>query len=169
MPDYLETRLKHSYLATLLVCLATSVSTFAADPFPQSPDPELTPGSLCQRHSELRYPERIPYCNRSVGKGLKQDIIETYDDRLGYEVGEMNRGEFKIDHYIPLCMGGSNVSDNLWPQHRTVYTLTDPLEQIACDKMAQGRLRQAEAVELIKRAKANPPEAPEITKQVREM
>lgn len=113
----------------------------------------MTPGSLCPRADETRYPERIKYCQRNVDRETKQDIIREYDRKLGYEIGSMPRYDFKIDHVIPLCAGGSNSRDNLWPQHKSVYNITDPMEPLACDKMKMGRLRQADAVRMIIRAK----------------
>jgi len=83
-------------------------------------------------------------------------IIRTYDIELGYDIGRMNRQDFKIDHYIPLCMGGSNETSNLWPQHKSVYFYTDRLEEAACTKMREGRLIQARAIDLIREAKADP-------------
>ena len=61
----------------------------------------------------------------------------------------MERMDFKIDHFIPLCAGGSNDSENLWPQHKSVYVETDPIEPIICEKMAQGLMKQKDAVLLI--------------------
>ena len=150
----------------LSLVLSLTQSAFGQPSFPTSPDPSLTPGSLCDKPDSKRYPEGIPYCSRSVKSDLKRDIMETYDEKLSYKVTSMKRADFKIDHYIPLCMGGSNQPNNLWPQHESVYEITDPLEQIACEKMAAGKLRQAEAVELLRRAKANLGEAPAIIRQV---
>jgi hypothetical protein len=165
MPDYLETRLKNFHLVSLLALFSSAIC-LAGGSFPASPDPKLTPGSLCEKQSELRYPERIKYCNRHVSSSTKYDIIDTYDQILGYSIGDMPRGQFKIDHYIPLCMGGSNERDNLWPQHESVYRFTDRLEQVACERMAQGKLLQADAIALIRRAKADPAQAPAITEDL---
>lgn len=128
--------------------------------FPKGPNQELTPGDVCHNPDSYRYEERIAYCERDVDPKLKAQIIKQYDRELGYSVGSMPRGKFKIDHYIPLCMGGSNEAINLWPQHESVYKVTDPLEQVLCEKMADGRLLQAEAIDMIKRAKKNLDEAP---------
>lgn len=152
-------------LSAFLVLLAPDV-TFAFQAYPTSPDPKLTPGSLCDRPSAKRYPEGIAYCKRNVESETKREIMREYDARLGYRVTSMQRAAFKIDHYIPLCAGGSNHVDNLWPQHVTVYTVTDPLEPAICGKMGQGKLRQADAVALIKRAKANLDQVPAILRQV---
>ncbi|MBC7690548.1 MAG: HNH endonuclease [Methylotenera sp.] len=143
-----------------------AISASALDRFPQSPDPALTPGAVCKAGKVYRYPEHVLYCSRSVGSALKQQIMANYDARLGFVVTQMNRREFKIDHYIPLCMGGSNDITNLWPQHQTVYQYTDRIEMEACNRMFEGRLKQAEAIELIKRAKANPSQSQDILKYV---
>jgi hypothetical protein len=130
------------------------------------PDPRLTPGSLCQNGNTTRYPERIQYCQRNVDRDEKQLIFKMYDEKLGYSTRAMNRQQFKIDHFIPLCAGGSNNIDNLWPQHQSIFEVTDPLEPAVCGKMSAGRLKQAEAVELIRRAKLNLNEVGAILKQI---
>jgi hypothetical protein len=145
-----------------------SFSVFADQTsYPIRPDESLTPGSLCSNPDSKRYPEGIPYCSRSVKSALKHEIMQTYDERLGFGVTRMSRAAFKIDHYIPLCMGGSNNSDNLWPQHEAVYVVTDPLEQEACIKMSKGLLRQADAVVMIKQAKADLSQVPHLLAHVR--
>lgn len=155
-----------------LVCLSVlslSSASHAFDAFPLAPDPSLTPGSLCSDPSEFRYAENIPYCNRKVSGSEKSTVIVTYDKALGFEVLKMKREDFKVDHYIPLCMGGSNQPDNLWPQHKSVYEITDPLEGEACNRMAEGKLRQKEAIELMKRAKADLTEAPKVIEYVQDL
>jgi len=131
--------------------------------FPISPDASLTPGKFCERPSQYRYAERIGWCKRDVSRSTKARVIATYDARLGFRVGDMNRQEFKIDHYIPLCMGGSNAEENLWPQHQTVYSATDPIEQRLCELVAAGTMRQVEAVDLIRQSKADLAEARRLT------
>lgn len=144
-------------LASVLFALTVSSSAvFAlqAQRFPTQPDAILTPGELCQRADAIRYPEKIKYCNRDVRSDEKRDIIDTYDKARGFEVGRMQRSQFKIDHYIPLCAGGSNDRDNLWPQHESVYNITDPLEALICQKMSEGKLKQIDAIAIIKQGKA---------------
>ncbi len=139
----------------LLVSLLTSFS-HAATPYPTVPDPRLTTGSLCQRAEEVRYPERIKYCGRHVSPHQKDIIIQNYE-KLGYQVRRFNRNDFKIDHMVPLCAGGSNEMNNLWPQHKSVYAYTDPLESVGCQKLSMGRIKQAALIELFFQAKRNPP------------
>lgn len=139
----------------LFTALLASHTSFATGAFPKSPDPELTPGDLCHHADEYRYPERIAYCSREVERERKDLVIKTYDSVLQFHIHSLPRNKFKIDHFIPLCMGGSNEVKNLWPQHRSLYKVTDPLEQSLCEKLAQGKILQAEAIDLIKRAKLN--------------
>ena len=141
----------------LLVYLLMSLTSVFADNsyFPMGPNPQLTPGKLCDKPTTYRYPEHIAYCERDVTYDTKEILIQKYDNQLGYKIESLNREDFKIDHYIPLCAGGSNDPSNLWPQHKSVYVITDPVEPLVCDKMAAGRLRQSDAVKLIVRAKNN--------------
>lgn len=149
-------------LPILFVSQVSALYQPQQQPFPIGPDHRMTPGSVCTRPTEYRYPERIKYCRRDVETRLKREIIRLYDQNFGYQVGRMNRQDFKIDHYIPLCMGGSNDPDNLWPQHKSVFVHTDMLEQVMCEKMAAGRLLQAQAIHLIREAKNNLSQAQQI-------
>jgi hypothetical protein len=137
--------------------------------YPIGPNPGLTPGSLCERPTTKRYFEGIPYCARDVDSDVKREVMAAYDRELGFKVLKMDRGAFKIDHFIPLCMGGSNQPSNLWPQHESVYVITDLLEAVSCDKMAQGKLLQADAVAGIREAKLNLSKAQEILQRVRSL
>lgn len=137
-----------------LIILALSCSVFAANEFPTGPDARLTTGTLCDRPIEHRYPEQIAYCGRDVDSFTKNEVFTAYR-RIGYLLPTSDRAEYKIDHYIPLCMGGSNNSNNLWPQHVSIYTKTDSLEKAICDKMAAGRMHQADAVKMMRAVKNN--------------
>ncbi len=148
----LSVRLQQVSLLSLI--LLVFASAFAGQArYPKNPDPQLTPGTLCENADAYRYPERIKYCNRNVKTSTKYEIIDTYDKSRGFQIRQMDRQSFKIDHFIPLCMGGSNDRDNLWPQHVSVYNVTDPMEPLACQRMAEGKLSQSRAIELIKSAK----------------
>jgi len=131
--------------------------------YPMGPHDELTPGSFCSSPASYRYSERIAWCRRDVSSDVKRTVMVTYDNHLGYQVTRMNRQDFKIDHYIPLCMGGSNKTDNLWPQHKSVYAATDPIEQRLCELVASGEMRQAQAVGLVRQAKGDLDEARRLT------
>lgn len=143
-------------MKALFLALLVSTSLFAAieykAEYPKGPDALMTPGSLCERPDAYRYPEKIPYCNRDVDSSLKADIFQNYRND-GYRLDPKERSSYKIDHLIPLCAGGSNNEDNLWPQHKSVYEITDPMEPAACDAMKAGKIKQAEVVKLILAAK----------------
>ncbi len=146
---------KQGFFAGLFVVLGV-VSAYAgsrAQNFPIKPDAQITPGDLCNRPTARRYPEGINYCDRDVMSDTKRAVIQVYETKLGYNIMGNGRMNFKIDHYIPLCMGGSNEVKNLWPQHKSIYAQTDPLEPLLCQKMASGSLLQKDAVQLIIRAK----------------
>jgi hypothetical protein len=123
--------------------------------YPIMPEQTLTPGDTCDNPDEFRYKEKIAYCKRDVESSRKYAIMREYDAKFGYEITRMQRMDFKIDHFIPLCMGGSNENTNLWPQHKTVYEVTDPLEGELCELMKAGQLLQVDAIATIKKAKYN--------------
>jgi hypothetical protein len=153
--------------AVAALALMFSLSAFALDNgpdgrFPLGPDATMTPGALCQTGQTKRYPEGILYCERDVDRDLKRDLFRRYDVTLGYETQQMARADFKIDHFIPLCAGGANTAENLWPQHKSVYAITDPVEPLICEKMSEGVLKQAEAVQLVRKAKLNLSQVPSV-------
>ncbi len=147
------------FLKLSIVSLITTINFVSAsisDWFPITPNEKITPGDVCDVANSFRYPERIKYCEREVSRERKAAIFLTYDRELGFHTREMNRADFKIDHYIPLCMGGSNDDENLWPQHKTIYQQTDPLEPVLCELMASGQMLQAKAISIIRSVKQHP-------------
>ena len=151
---------------TLLFILSVLATNAYSLDYPKMPNPELTPGSLCDRPDTYRYPEHIAYCERDVTSHLKAEIFASYRNHLGYTLDLSNRSNYKIDHYIPLCAGGSNEEDNLWPQHISVFTITDPIESVGCEVLSAGKITQKELVSLIKQAKLNLTDAPKVLKRL---
>lgn len=147
---------KMPFIVVLFLSLVLSaLNVNAGDQFPIGPDARMTPGDVCKNSPVRRYAERIVYCNRDVDPSLKADIIREYDRELGYQIQSMSRGDFKIDHFIPLSIGGSNERENLWPQHRSIYEQTDALEGMLSEKISQGRIKQEEAIRVVREAKTN--------------
>ena len=144
--------MKHTLMLLLLV-VSSLVHAQGAE-YPLGPSARLTPGELCDRPSRYRYPENIAYCEREVST-LEKDVVFASYRQLGYRLSYTNRSSYKIDHYIPLCAGGSNNKENLWPQHISIANVTDSIEKLGCDKMALGKLSQARMVYLIKLVKNN--------------
>lgn len=155
----------------LLVLALTLVSNsaFAADEYPDTPDRRLTPGQLCQNGKRVRYQETIVCCERAVSKTEKHEIMRTYDQQLGFQTTQLPRQDFKIDHFIPLCLGGSNHETNLWPQHKTIYVKTDPIEQITCDLLRKGSLSQARAIDFVTEAKLDPAKSEQVMTELRNL
>ncbi len=152
-----------SLLSLVLMLVSSSLLAFGPQ-FPVGPNQKLTPGKLCDKPTAHRYPEQIAYCERDVSYETKEILIKNYDQKLGFQIESMDRAEFKIDHFIPLCAGGSNDTVNLWPQHKSVYEITDPVEPLICEKMLNGRLKQADAINLIMKAKLNLSQVPAVMK-----
>lgn len=121
--------------------------------FPVGPELDQTPGVVCTTPTAKRYPEQIDYCDRNVSGGLKNSIIAKYDQKYGYQIEKMPRGDFKIDHFIPLSIGGANDEGNLWPQHKSVYVITDPIELELSVLISAGKIKQADAIRAIKEVK----------------
>lgn len=145
--------MKYLFLILLLTTQVLAAREYIAE-YPKGPDSELTPGSLCDRPDAYRYAERIPYCNRDVDPTLKADVFREYREE-GYRLNPKQRDDYKIDHLIPLCAGGSNKESNLWPQHISIYTQTDPLESLGCEKLRAGKIKHRHLVQLILSAKRN--------------
>lgn len=143
------------FASVLMLSNAVMAGNYGKYHIPEGPHPVMTPGSLCTSSSTYRYSEKIKYCDRDVSSGLKKRIIEDYDDDLGYTIEEMPRADFKIDHFIPLSIGGSNEATNLWPQHKSIYEHSDPLETEVFNLISEGKITQAEAIRVIKECKLN--------------
>lgn len=64
------------------------------------PDRKLTPGRVAERDKD----------RAGVTLAMEQKVFARY--RLPWS----RRNEFKIDHLIPVELGGADTIDNLWPQ-----------------------------------------------------
>ena len=81
---------------TLLFVLAAEVRAQEA----LLPNPKLTPGRIAQSDKD----------RGGVTVEMEQKVFARY--RLPWS----SRAAFKIDHLIPLELGGADTIDNLWPQ-----------------------------------------------------
>lgn len=152
----------------LILLTLISFQSFAGTwSYPKAPDLTQTPGSLCDTPDTYRHPEQIPYCERNVNTFMKESIFLAYR-KLGYSLsGE--RSEYKIDHFIPLCLGGSNKPDNLWPQHQSISKLSDPIEAIGCEVLGKGNITQKELIERVVKAKLDISQAPKTFKYLKSL
>jgi hypothetical protein len=89
-------------LTILLIVSGLSANVLAEEGM--LPDPKLTPGKVARNGKERN--------------GVTEEMERKVFDR--YHIPWRRRLEFKIDHLIPLELGGADTIDNLWPQ--SLYT-----------------------------------------------
>jgi hypothetical protein len=124
----LDTPIRYAIVA---LALAAALPV-AAENLPIIADPSLTPGAVASTDSSdvcgvingLTYSKR----HRRTTAELKREIYAEYGvDRDGRD--------FEIDHRVPLCIGGADVRENLWPQEgweHPSYHDKDRLEVEVC-------------------------------------
>ena len=82
----------------------------AATSAPTMPDPKLTPGdTLPVTLADIQvkgYSAKV----RNVPVSVKREVYASYG------IAHWNKGEYEVDHLIPLSLGGSNSKKNLWPE-----------------------------------------------------
>jgi hypothetical protein len=75
------------------------------------PDKECTPGAIFKEVTKEQictpgYSQNV----RNVSKNIKNKVYEEYD------IYSHKTGEYEVDHFIPLELGGSNDIANLFPE-----------------------------------------------------
>jgi hypothetical protein len=134
-------------LAAALLLLALAFPA-VAQTAREVPDPILTPGlietsdqsEVCGVVDGLTYSKR----HRATTSGMKAEVFRRY----GMSVPHANRGEWEIDHLVPLCAGGQDALENLWPQYREGqwgFPVKDKLEAEACREVCHGHVPLATA------------------------
>ena len=105
----------------------------------QPPAPE---GSLCPAGSpDHGYTiQGVAYCQRRVPGKLRASIFARY----GIPRGRWHL--YELDHVIPLCLGGGNGPENLWPELWVHAKRKDVLESRLCRALKAGKMTQAAAV-----------------------
>lgn len=129
----------------ILVLLLSTV----AFGYPSKPDDSITKPHYCTQadkdFSEFRYQEKIAVCKRKVTDATKAAVYNSYN------VPQVERKEYTVDHLVPLSMGGSNNKLNLWPQHRSISTAR--LESELYKKLKGGEIKRSEAVDQLLKVK----------------
>jgi hypothetical protein len=101
------------------------------------PNPKLTPGRVAQRDKD----------KRGVTVTMEQKVFARY--RLPWS----RRAEFKIDHLIPVELGGADTIDNLWPQSVRAKPYgadrKELLTEVLLQRIARGQITLAQAQEQI--------------------
>jgi hypothetical protein len=127
-------------LPAVILLIISSTITLAQSPVLND---MLTPGKVastdvnevCQRGG-LTYSQS----HRQTSEALKDWVMREY--------GMTSRKGFEIDHRVPLCLGGADEADNLWPQDYSGEPNAhekDKLEAFACRSVCHGNMPLAKA------------------------
>jgi hypothetical protein len=97
------------------------------------PNPKLTPGKIARNDKDRN--------------GVTEEMERHLFDR--YHIPWRRRAEFKVDHLIPLELGGADVMENLWPQslYARPYSVErkELLTQQLLARIAAGKMTLAQA------------------------
>ena len=126
---------------TLFLAIALS-SFFGATATPQEtlvPNAKLTPGRVAVSDKD----------RHGVTIGMEKEVLRRY--HIPWE----RRAEFRIDHLIPLELGGADTIDNLWPQKIRAKPYGPDrkklLTEVLLMKVQTGKMTLAQAQEEIRR------------------
>jgi len=101
------------------------------------PNRKLTPGRVARKDKDH--------------SGVTEEMERRVFDR--YHIPWRRRLEFKVDHLIPVALGGADTVENLWPQslHTRPYNAQrkELLTQILLARIAAGKMTLAKAQEEI--------------------
>lgn len=113
------------------------------------PSCTMTPGALCTttdpNYDGKAYAEQVPHCARNVPTALKAQVAAAYGN-----IPQSSWSNYEFDHYIPLCVGGSDDIKNLWPQPIADAQKKDVVENDVCAKLRAGTMTQAQAIATIR-------------------
>ncbi len=120
---------------------------FAFDP--NYPDPTLTPGVT--REVTVKELCRVGSTKdaRHVTAKMKREVFHRY----GFVDGEFKPGDYEIDHFMSLEIGGANDINNLWPQpYKGQWTarMKDVVETNLHRRMCKGQLTLTQIQMIIK-------------------
>jgi hypothetical protein len=131
-------------LALAIAALLTLAGASGATDYAIIPDPELTPGAV-------RTTDVGDICAHGT-RELRHWSRER-DSRILAEYGlpPGPHPQFKVDHLVPLCLGGADSDSNLWPEPRRALEpewnaeRKDDLEARLCQMVCAGALDVREA------------------------
>ena len=104
------------------------------------PDPRLTPGDVLRVTAEQVSVPGYASKVRNVSVAEKRAVFTEYG--LGYPQA---KGAYECDHFIPLCLGGSNSVENLWPEPAPQFHWKDGLEVYLWREVRAGTITLAHA------------------------
>lgn len=124
----------------LLALIATAALVTPALAADIRPDPDLTDGSVRIDGHAI-----ATACDHTNHRGAmtadrRDEVLTTYGLPPGHHPN------YEIDHLIPLCLGGADDFDNLWPQpRRSIEPIwnaeaKDRLEHKLCQMVCAGKI-----------------------------
>jgi hypothetical protein len=126
-------KLMISLLTGFVLCAATARAQEAL-----LPKPKLTPGRVAKSDKE----------RAGVSLAMEQKVFARY--RLPWA----SRAAFKIDHLIPVELGGADTIDNLWPQSLRARPYGADRKELLAEvlrlKVVRGQMTLEEAQELMR-------------------
>lgn len=113
------------------------------------PNPTKTPGAIYQNITEVDvcdsgYAKRV----RNVPVSQKKSVYKSYE--ISYP---QPTGNYELDHFIPLSIGGSNDDKNLWPEPATPvpgFREKDKVEFYLYNQICSGKMSIRDAQESIR-------------------
>jgi len=136
----------------------------SGSPSPRAAPPKLVPGSCkrgrlpdhsCTPGAVFRSIGKSQVCIpgharrvRNVPQSLKNSIYAEYGIR------SHSRGQFEVDHLVPLELGGSNSAKNLWPEAASPkpgFHEKDRLENALHERVCSGQMSLTRAQHLFER------------------
>jgi hypothetical protein len=125
------------YVALLIVTVIMGANARAQEAL--LPNPKLTPGTIAAADKD----------RSGVTVAMEQKVFARY--RLAWS----RRAEFKIDHLIPLELGGADTIQNLWPQRVRAKPYgadrKEQLTEVLVERVKAGEITLAQAQEQISR------------------
>jgi hypothetical protein len=126
---------------SLAIFLLAGVLAAPALAFDVRPNPNLTGGSVRLDGHDAHSACGQSNAHRGPMTHARRDEILT---RYGLPPGD--HPDYEIDHLIPLCLGGSDDTSNLWAEPRRSIDpkwnaeAKDRLERLVCDMVCNGQL-----------------------------
>jgi hypothetical protein len=126
-------------IALSFVFIMTATNARAGDALLLLPNPKLTPGRVAKRDKD----------RGGVTLAMERKVFARY--RLPWS----RRAEFKIDHLIPVELGGADTVDNLWPQSLAAKPYGTDRKELLTEmllvRIRAGQMTLAQAQEEIRR------------------
>jgi hypothetical protein len=107
-------------VTALLIALSPASLVRAGDDM--LPDPKLTPGKVAR--------------NAKDRSGITEETERKVFAR--YRIPWRRRLEFKIDHLVPLELGGADTIDNLWPQNLRIKPYNAQRKELLTERLLAG-------------------------------